>query len=102
MSLDANIIQVRELASFPSFSPSTVRLHSLPAASLCEWVLAMISYYDLLREIYDVKESLAAARRQLEETARDVKVSKSEEGQRLVNMMPGGSERRKIAVVRDA
>jgi dynein heavy chain len=57
--------QIRDILKDPEFIPEKIKTKSSAAAGLCDWVINIVSYYDVVVTVEPKKLAVAAAQEAL-------------------------------------
>ena len=72
----ANFVAVRPYIALPHFKPDTIKGKSKACAGLCEWVLNIVEYYDIVCKVEPLRQALAKAEQELKEAEENLRLVK--------------------------
>jgi dynein heavy chain len=62
-----NFKQIRPFLADPNFNPTNIRTKSSAAAGLCDWIINITAYYDVVISVEPKKAAVRAAQEKLAE-----------------------------------
>ena len=73
---EKNFKAVRQYIALDHFNGETMKVKSRAAQGLCEWVINIVQYYDVVKEVEPKREALRRASQQLNEANEKLQITR--------------------------